>query len=174
MPATATRRSPTHSLLVPLALALGAVAIGLGPIGCETDDASEEAPAEQNEPMADRSVLLNVGFEDKTDERPPSDQFLVESPKSNRWRPVSLEGGFLTNDFEEYPIGSTYELLIYPEGEAGSRLVVPFSMKPTMSSALASSRTDIVAHDDSIVVTGPAVPDERMTFERPVAESDSR
>jgi hypothetical protein len=47
-------------------------------------------------------------------------------------------------------------------------------MKPTMSSALASSRTDIVAHDDSIVVTGPAVPDERMMFERPVAESDSR
>ena len=37
-----------------------------------------------------------------------------------------MEGGFLTNGFEEYPIGSTYELLIYPEGEAGSRLVVPF------------------------------------------------
>ncbi len=167
MPATATRRSPVRSLLVPLALALGTVAIGLGPIGCGTDEASNDAPAEQNEQTADRSILLNVGFEDKTDQRAPSDQFLVESPKSSRWQPVSLEGGFLTNDFEKYPVGSTHELLIHPEGEDGPRLVVPFSMKPTMSSALASSRTDIVAYDDSIVVTGPAVPDERMTFERP-------
>ncbi len=45
--------------------------------------------------------------------------------------------------------------------------MVPFTMKPDMSSVLASSRTNITVYDDSIVVEGPAVPDERMTFERP-------
>jgi hypothetical protein len=46
-------------------------------------------------------------------------------------------------------------------------------MKPDMSSVLASSRTDIFVYDDSIVVSGPAVPDERITFDRPVPSTDS-
>lgn len=51
------------------------------------------------------------------------------------------------------------------------RLAVPFTMKPDMSSVLASSRTNIAVHDDSIVVTGPAVPEEKIVLDRPAAQA---
>ena len=55
--------------------------------------------------------------------------------------------------------------------KAGRSLEVPITMKSTMSSALASSRTDIFVYDDRIVVEGPAVPDGEMGFDQPASAS---
>lgn len=39
-------------------------------------------------------------------------------------------------------------------------------MKPDMSSMLARSRTNLFIYDDSIVVSGPAVPDKKVVLDR--------
>jgi len=113
----------------------------------------------------DRSILLNIGLMDQSRDR-LSEQFLVETPRSEHWRPGSLEGGLTTKAFEKYPVGESNTLYLYPKGEDGPQLAVPFTMKANMSSVLASSRTDITVFDDSLVVTGPAIPDERLAFKR--------
>jgi hypothetical protein len=77
-----------------------------------------------------------------------------------------MEGGFTTKAFETYPVGETKKLLLFPEGEDGPRLEVSFTMQPEMSSVLAGSRTNVTVYDDSIVVTSPAVPDEKVVFDR--------
>lgn len=119
-------------------------------------------------------MLLNLGVEDHTRQRSFPAEFLIVTPGGNQWQPDPLEGGGVTRAFEKYPVGEEQRLLLYPEGKDGPRLAVPVTMKPDMSSVLASSRTDIAVHDDSIVVTGPAVPDERMTFDSSASEPDSR
>jgi hypothetical protein len=173
MPATTTRRSAERSYLVTALLILGLAGLWIGPMGCggDAEDASTQKTASQN--SSNRSVLLNVGFVDQTTERAPTEQFLIETPKSARWTPGALEGGFTTKAFKKYPVGETHKLLLYPEGENGPRLTVPFTMKSDMSSVLAGSRTNITVYDDSIVVAGPAVPDERMVFDRPPSSSDA-
>lgn len=176
MPATTTRRSTARSSLVTLLLFLGVAGLWIGPMGCSNDAenaASSDTASEPHTEAAGRSVLLNVGFTDKTEARRPSEQFIVETPRSTRWAPDVREGGFTTKAFETYPVGESNTLLLFPEGEDGPRVEVPFTMKADMSSILASSRTNITVYDDSIVVAGPAVPDKRMTFDRPPSSSDA-
>jgi hypothetical protein len=63
--------------------------------------------------------------------------------------------------------------LFYPAGREAPRLEVPFTMKADMSSVLASSRTNVLVYDDSLVVTGPAVPDEKVVLDRPPGDPGS-
>jgi len=171
MPATTTQRTwAPSSLLITIALGLGLAALSLAPLSCgtESDEASE---AETVEGDTDRTILLNVGIEDETENRPLPDAFLIETPSGQRWSPGVLDGGGATRAFEKHPVGETRTLRLYPEGNAGRALEVPITMKSTMSSALASSRTDIFVYDDSIVVSGPAVPEEKVVFDRPVSGS---
>jgi hypothetical protein len=45
-------------------------------------------------------------------------------------------------------------------------------MTPNMSSTLTSSHTDIFVYDDSLVVSGPAVPDDEVVLDRPIPGSE--
>jgi len=174
MPATTTQRPTTpSSFLVTAALGLALAAFSLAPLSCgtESDEASEAETAEAVEGDTGRTILLNVGIEDDTEDRLFSEAFLIETPSGARWAPGALNGGGATKTFEKYPVGETRTLRLYPQGDEGRTLEVPITMKPTMSSLLASSRTDIFVYDDSIVVSGPAVPDEEMTFDRSTAAS---
>jgi hypothetical protein len=173
MPATAAKRRSPTALLIPLALALGALAIAVGPIGCSSEDASEAPAADQTEETTSRPVLLNLGVEDHTQERPFPDQFLIVTPGGNQWRPELATSGFATRAFEKYPVGEPKKLSVYSAGKEGPRLEVPFTMKADMSSVLASSRTNVLVYDDSLVVTGPAVPDEKVVLDRPPGDSGS-
>jgi len=174
MTATKTQRPGTASILVPGLLFLGLVGLSVLPISCgpESDGASEEETTKATDASADRTILLNIGIEDETEDRPLSDVFLVETPDGARWTPEAPEGGSTTEVFEKYPVGEARTLRLYPEGEDGPFLEVPITMKPGMSSALASSRTDIFVYDDSIVVSGPAVPDEEVVLDRPTRGSE--
>lgn len=176
MPTTATRRSSKRPILAFAALALGLIALSVGPISCGTEtneSTSGDAASERTGSKAGGPVLLNIGVADHTQQRPLSAQFLIETPRGDRWRPDPLEGGHVTRAFDKYPAGESQKLLLYPQGEEGPRLAVPFTMKADMSSLSAHSRTDIAVRDDSIVVTGPAVPDERIAFDRPSSPSSS-
>jgi hypothetical protein len=169
MPATTTQRTWTpSSLLATVAFGLALAAFSLAPLSCgtESDEASEAETAEAVEGDTDRTILLNVGIEDETENRPLPDAFLIETPSGQRWSPDVLDGGGATRAFEKHPVGETRTLRLYPEGKDGHALEVPITMKSTMSSALASSRTDIFVYDDSLVVSGPAVPDEEIVFDR--------
>lgn len=175
MTTTTTERPTTSSIAVTVVLVLGLAASSLAPLSCgtEPDDASEQQATTANEENPNRSIVLNIGIEDDTQDRSLSDAFLIETPSGARWSPDVLDGGGATKTFEKYPVGDTRTLRLYPEGEAGRALEVPITMKPDMSSMLASSRTDIFVYDDSIVVSGPAVPDEKTTFDRPAPDTDS-
>jgi len=168
MTATTAQRSSTPSIAVTVALFLGLAALSLAPLSCgtESDDASDRQTTPATEENTNRAVLLNIGIEDDTDDRPLSDQFLIETPTGQRWSPGISDKGGATKAFEKYSVGTTRTLRLYPEGEEGRALEVPITMKPDMSSFLASSRTDIFVYDDSIVVSGPAVPDEKIVFDR--------
>ncbi|WP_263788788.1 hypothetical protein [Salinibacter grassmerensis] len=170
-----TQHSILHSLAVPAALFLVLAAFSLAPLGCgtEPDETSEAGTDQTTEANTDRTILLNIGIEDETENRPLTDNFLVAPPGGENWAPGALNGGGTTRAFKEHPVGETRTLRIYPEGEDKRTLEVPITMKPDMSSALASSRTNVMVYDDSIVVTGPAVPDERMAFDRPPAPSNA-
>jgi hypothetical protein len=173
MPATASRRRTASSILVTGVLFLGLVALSIAPLSCgtEPENASSEETSRATEAESNRAILLHIGIEDETEERPLSDAFLLETPSGARWTPGVLKGGGTTKTFEKHPVGETRTLRIYPEGEDGPGLEVPITMKPDMSSVLASSRTNIFAYDDSIVVKGPAVPDGEMVFDRPASAS---
>jgi hypothetical protein len=173
--ATTTRRSPTASGVATVLLCLGLVVLTATPLSCgtEPEEASEPEASQTTEANTDRAILLNVGVEDGTKDRPPSDDLLLEPPSGERWTPGILDGGGATNAFEKHPIGESRTLRLYPQGEDGQVLEIPITMKPDMSSVLASSRTDIFVYDDSIVVSGPAVPDKRITFDRPAPSTDS-
>ncbi len=93
MPATTAKRRSPSTLLIPLALVLAAVAIGVGPIGCSSEDTSETPAAEQTEEKTNRSVLLNLGVEDHTQERSFPDRLFIVTPEGNQWRPDPLAGG---------------------------------------------------------------------------------
>jgi len=168
MTATTTQRPNTASIAVTVALFLGLAALSLAPLSCgtESDETSDPETDQTTEANTDRTILLNVGIEDETENRPLPDAFLIETPSGQRWSPGVLDGGGATRAFEKHPVGETRTLRLYPEGEAGRALEVPITMKRTMSSALASSRTDIFVYDDSIVVSGPAVPDKEIVFDR--------
>jgi hypothetical protein len=173
MPATTTPRRTASSIVVTTILFLGLTALSVAPLSCGTkpDDTSSEGTSQATETESNRAILLNIGIEDETKERPLSEAFLFETPSGARWNPNVLAGGGVTKAFEKHPVGETRTLRFYPEGEEGPALEVPITMKPDMNSVLASSRTDISVYDDSIVVSGPAVPDERMTFDRPSSPS---
>lgn len=173
MSATATRRRAASSILITGILFLGLVALSVAPISCgtEPDEGSETDPTETTETNTDRAILLNIGIEDKTEDRPLSDAFLLETPDGTRWSPGGFETGRGTKAFEKYPVGETRILRIYPEGEDGPAMEVSITMKADMSSVLASSRTNILVYDDSIAVEGPAVPDEKVVLDRPVSTS---
>jgi len=175
MTATQTQRSAPLSIAVTAALFLGLAASSLAPLSCgtEADDPSDQQTTPTVEENTDRDILLNIGIEDDTKDRSLSGAFLIETPSGQRWSPGVLDGGGATKAFEKHPVGETRTLRLYPEGEAGRALEVSITMKSTMSSALASSRTDIFVYDDSLVVTGPAVPNKRMAFDRPASSSDS-
>lgn len=169
MPATTTQRPTTSSLLVTATVFLGLAAFSLAPLSCGTDGdetTSNGASATQSQSNTDREILLHIGIEDETGNRPISDAFVLKTPRGARWSPGILDGAGATKAFEKYPVGQTRTLRLYPEGQDGDPLEVPITMKPDMSSVLASSRTDIFVYDDSIVVSGPAVPDEKVAFER--------
>lgn len=173
MHTTTTQRRAASSIVVTVVLFLGLGAFTLAPLSCgtEPDEASEEETTQTSTANSDRAILLNIGIEDETEENPLSDAFLLETPSGTRWTPGVLEGGGATKAFENHPVGETRTLRLYPEGEEGRLLEVPITMKPDMSSALASSRTDIFVYDDSIVVSGPAVPEGRVILDRPVSAS---
>lgn len=154
-----------------VALLFFLVVLGGGLTGCT--DADDSPSQNASSASADRSILLNIGLTIETEDRPLSDSFVVEGPDSVRWSPdLSEDGGFVTKEFGEYPVGADHEFSIYPNGEDGPRLTVPFAMKADMSSALASSRTEITVRDDQIVVEGPAVRDGKMEFDRPGANAN--
>lgn len=171
MPATATERSSTRSLLIPFLLVFGVVAIAIGPVGCGGDEVSEKPAADQADEATHRPVLLNLGVEDHTQQESFPSQFLVVTPGDSQWRPEPLPGGFVTKAFKKYPVGEPQKLYLYPEGKEGPRLSVPFTMKPDMNSVLATSRTNFAVYDDSIVVSGPAVPDEKIVYDRSASAS---
>lgn len=173
MTATTTQRPKSSSIVVHVVLFLGLAALSLAPLSCGTegDHTSSEETSQATRAESNRTILLNVGIEDDTKDRPLSDAFLVETPNGARWAPGVLDGGGATKAFDKHPVGETRTLRLYPEGEEGRALEVPITMKSDMSSVLASSRTDIFVYDDSIVVSGPAVPDKKIVFDRPVSAS---
>lgn len=173
MPATTTRRRATVSLVVTVVLFLGLAAFSLAPLSCgtEPDEPSEKEAAQTAEANTDRAILLNIGIEDETEDRPLSDAFLLETPSGTHGTPGALAGGGATKAFDKHPVGETRTLRLYSEGEVGPAQEVPITMKPHMSSALASSRTNIFAYDDSIIISGPAVPDDMVVLDRPVSAS---
>jgi hypothetical protein len=115
--ATTTRRSPTASGVATVLLCLGLVALTATPLSC--GEASEPEASQTTEANTDRAILLNVGVEDDTKDRPPSDDLLLEPPSGERWTPGILDGGGATNAFEKHPIGESRTLRLYPQGEDG-------------------------------------------------------
>lgn len=139
--------------------------VGTAPLltGCQSESSDDDLPLYEDE--ADHRVLLNIGVTNETDQRAPDDSLAIQAPDHELWYP-EVEHGGVSREFSEYPVGEEYTITLYPTGTDGETLEVPFEMKPTMTSGVASSKTYIEVHDDSIVVRGPAIPDEHMTFER--------
>lgn len=165
----ATARRPTiRGVLIVTALAAGFAALLIGPIGCGSEP--EESGQEAVE-SSDKRVQLNLGVDDRTDTRPPSDQLAIKAPGHDLWQPELSHGG-ASRLFDEYPVGEEYELYIFPDGEDGPRLVVPFSMKPDMMSGMASSKTYVEIYDDRFEVNGPAIPEGTVSLERSGSEGD--
>lgn len=168
MPVAIASRSTRRTLLIGTVLLLGLSALSIGPLGCnaETEEgSSEKSTSEAAIGDTDKRVRLNMGIDDRTTEHPPSEDLAIEVPGEDLWTP-DLESGGASRLFGEYPVGESYEFYLYPEGKDGSRQTVPFSMKPDMSSMLASSKTYIRIYDDRVVIEGPAVPDEEVTLDR--------
>jgi len=131
MPATATRRHKRSVLVTAVLISLGA--LWISPMGCGsgTDRTAPHETSSQSktsESTTDRSILLNLGLLNRTCDR-LSEQFLVETPRAEHWRPRTLEGGLKTKAFEKYPVGESNMLYLYPKGKEGPRLAVPFTMK---------------------------------------------
>ncbi|MFP4228981.1 MAG: hypothetical protein ACLFTE_09160 [Salinivenus sp.] len=170
---TTAQRRASSSALAPGILVLGLMILSVAPLSCGTegDDASDPEADQTTEATSDRAILLNIGVEDKTENDSLTDAFTIVTPSETRWTPGPLKEGGATKEFEKHPVGETRTLRLYPEGEEGRALEVPITMKADMSSALASSRTEIFVYDDSIVVSGPAVPDEDTTLDRPSSET---
>lgn len=132
-------------------------------VSCQGERSSEETPAPERE--INRSILFNLGVEDETENRAPSDSFAVEVQGREVWYPDLAYGGD-SETFGEFRVGEKHAFTIYPSGPDGPALEVPFSMKPTMSSLLASSKTYIDVYDDSLIVRGPAIPNRRASYPR--------
>lgn len=168
----ATAPRPTRrTLFIGIVLLLGLAALSVGPLGCnsETEEArSERSAADEAIGDTGKRVQLNMGIDDRTTENPPSEGLAIEVPGEDLWTP-DLEHGGSSRLFGEYPVGESYEFYLYPEGKEGPRQTVSFSMKPDMSSALASSKTYIRIYDDRVVIEGPAVPDGEVTLDRPAS-----
>lgn len=166
MSVATARRSKMNGVLIVTALAVGFASLLIGPIGCGSEP--EESSTQEAVESSEKRVQLNLGVDDRTDARPPSDQLAIKAPGHDLWQPELSHGG-ASRLFDEYPAGEEYELYVYPEGEDGPRLVVPFSMKADMMSGMASSKTYVEIYDDRIVVNGPAIPDGSITLDRPAS-----
>lgn len=168
----ATASRPTQKpYLVAAALVISLGALILGPVGCGSGEERSNETAAEEAGGAPKRLQLNMGVDDRTTEIPPSDEFAIQVPGEELWTP-DLEYGGTGRLFGEYPVGEEYEFYLYPEGKEGPRQRVPFSMKPDMSSGLASSKTYVRIYDDRIVVDGPAVPDGKMTLDRPASDEN--
>lgn len=132
-------------------------------LSCQTE--RSEPSEEPTDAAADREILFNLGINDKTDERAPHDRFAVEIPGREIWYPDLAYGGD-SETFGEFRVGPKHTFTIYPTGPDEPSFAVPFSMKPTMSSELASSKTYIEIYDDSLVVRGPAIPNGPASYPR--------
>lgn len=149
-----------RSFFLPIAL-LGLSLVVLG--GCESD--LNRDPSPKRAALGTKHVRLHISISDRTGRRPLSKQFAIEAPGTDLWHP-SIEFGRATRQFPVYPVGKEYELYIYPRGKDGPRRPVSFSMKESMRSGMASSKTHIEIYDDSIVAIGPAVPGGRVAIDR--------
>lgn len=163
MSVTTARRPTTRGFLVVTVLLLGLAALSIGPLGCGSE--TEEEAAEEAVGDTGKRVVFNMGVDDRTTQNPPSDNLAIKVPGHDLWTP-NLQYGGASERFGEFPVREEYELYIYLEGEGGPRQSVPFSMKPEMSSSLASSKTYVEIYDDRILVKGPAVTDGQVTIER--------
>lgn len=141
-------------------LATGLIA-ALFVFGCQSDESEEEAAS----PLAENAeVLLNIGVERGEDL--PSGAFEdleIEVPGREIWQPDLAHGGD-SRAFGQFPVEETHSFIIYPEGRDGAAIEVPFTMKETMISGTAQSKTYVTLHGDSIVVRGPAISEEREVF----------
>lgn len=130
--------------------------------GCRSDtDESEERANTIYE--ANTEVLLNIGVERGEDLGDAVDGITIEVPGYDTWE-ANLAYGGDTRAFGDFPVGETRSFTVYPEGTSGTAIEVPFTMKGTMTSGTASSKTYVTVHNDSIVVRGPAIPGEREAF----------
>lgn len=165
MPHTTVARAGPHrahvrrTVLVLLCIGL---LVFLFVVGCssDTDEAGEptEAIYETN-----TEVLLNIGVERGENLGDAVDGITIEVPDSDPWQ-ANLTYGGATRAFGDFPVDETHAFTIYPEGTSNTALEVPFTMKRTMVSGTASSKTYVTVHPDSIVVRGPAIPGERASY----------
>lgn len=163
MSVATTRRPKKRRVFVVTVLVMGLAVLAIGPLGCGSE--SEEEAAEEAIGESDKRIELNMGVDDRTTGNPPSEGLAIKVPGHDLWTP-DLEYGGTSERFQEFPVGEEYDLHIYPEGENGPRQTISFSMKPDMSSGLASSKTYVEIYDDRIVVKGPAVSDGPVVIER--------
>lgn len=145
-------------------VAFGLALLGLGSVtGCESD--TNRALSSERASLGETHVRLHVSISDRTGQRPLSEHFAVEAPGVDLWQP-NLKFGRATRQFPVYPVGKEQELYIYPQGEDGPRRRISFSMKASMKSGKAPSKTHLEIYDDSIVATGPAISGGRIAIGR--------
>lgn len=125
--------------------------------GCPSDEPREEWPTEEE-------VLLNVGLYNETDQTDASET-AVRVTGQPVWQP-GLRRYPKDTTLGRHPVGETRQLTIYPEGLSGDSVRVPFSMKKGMRSGVASSKHYIEVYDDSVIVMGPAIEDDRRAYRR--------
>lgn len=152
-----------RSIFLPVTLLVLSLAVFGSLVGCGSD--AKEDPRGERATLGTEGVRLHISISDWTGQRPLSEQFAIEAPGEGLWHP-NVKFGRATRQFAVYPVGKEYELYIYPRGKNGPRQRVPFSMKESMKSGRALSKTKFKIYDDSIITTGPAVPGGRMSIAR--------
>lgn len=152
-----------RSIFLPVALLVLSLTVFGSLVGCGSE--ANENPEGERATLGKEGVRLHISISDRTGKHPLSEHFAIEAPGEELWRP-NIKFGRATRQFAVYPVGKEYELVIYPRGKNGPRQRVPFSMKASMKSGTALSKTQLKIYDDSIITTGPAVPGGRMSIAR--------
>ena len=110
-------------------------------------------------------ALLEVTVFDWTETNPPIDALVVAG--EDTWTP-DLEFGGDSHGFRPFPVGESHTFTIYPDGRSANAIDVSFVMTEEMVPISGSARalTNVEIYDDTVIVSGMAIPGFERTYSR--------